>query len=137
MNVPFAPTNLTTALADVLYLALIVGVPVALKYLKAHQQALQKWLDARTTVQERAFLGSIAKEAVAYAERFASSAAGKAKMAQAIDYVQAELKRAGISIDLQTITGALQAAYAELKSTGVLAAAGPTLAAVATPAGKA
>ena len=132
-SLPFLPTSLSGALADLLYLTLIVLVPVGLRYLRDHQVALAKWYDAQTTAQERAVLSGLAHDAVAWVERYASSPAGAEKFKQAMGLVQGWLVARGIHIDLAEVEAAIQDAYAALKTSGVLAAAGPTISATAPP----
>ncbi len=131
---PFAPTTLTGILADLAFLVVIIGGPLVLKWWSTHQKGIAKWYMSQTTAQERAVLSSLAHDAVAWAERFASSPAGEQKMKQAIAFVQAALKTRGITLDVQEIIGAIQSAVAAAKVAGVLAAAGPTLAVQPTPA---
>ena len=127
MQLPFLPTNPTAVLADLAYIAILVGVPVALRYWRAHLKAIAKWYMSQTTAQERAVLSSLAHDAVAWAERYASSPAGIEKMKQAVALVQSGLKARGIAIDVTEVVAAIQAAVAAAKTSGALAAAGPTI----------
>ena len=133
MNLPFLPTTLTGALADLLYVAVRVAVPLLLRWWRAHQAAIVAWYDSQTTAQERAVLAEMAKAAVLWIERYASSPAGATKFKQAATLVQDWLVRRGIHVDAGEVAAAIQAAYAELRQSGVLAAAGPTLAVAPGP----
>ena len=136
-TLPFAPTTLTGILADLAILVVIIGAPLALKWWSNHQKGISKWYKSQTTVQERAVLSSLAHDAVAWAERYASSPAGIEKMKQAVALVQSGLKARGITVGVTEIVAAIQAAVAAAKTSGALAAAGPTLvAAQPTPAAK-
>ncbi len=136
-TLPFAPTTLTGILADVAFLAVIIGAPLALKWYRTHAVAIAAWYKAQVPAADRAVLATIAREAVVYAERFASSPAGAAKLQQAVGYVQAELKALGLNFSLTAVVAGIQAAFADLSRSGVLAAAGPTLGPAAMPAGTA
>ena len=125
MNLPFLPTTLTGALADLLYVAVLVAVPLLLRWWRTHQTAVVAWYDRQTTAQERAILAEMARAAVAWSERYASSPSGAEKFKQAANLVQGWLVRRGIHVDVAEIAAAIQAAYAELRQSGVLAAAGP------------
>ncbi len=131
MTLPLAPTNPQSALLDLLFVLLIIGAPVAYRWAKARQAQALAFYRAHTTVQQRIVLDGLAKDAVAWAERFASSPAGKQKLQQAIALVQAGLKARGITIDVTEVEAAIQAEVAAMKANGVLAAAGPSLAAQA------
>ncbi len=126
-TLPFAPTTLTGILADLAILVVIIGAPLALKWWSNHQKGISKWYKSQTTVQERAVLSSLAHDAVAWAERYASSPAGTEKMKQAVALVQSGLKARGIAIDVTEVVAAIQAAVAAAKTSGALAAAGPTI----------
>lgn len=126
-TLPFAPTTLTGILADLAILVVIIGAPLALKWWSNHQKAIAKWYMSQTTAQERAVLSSLAHDAVAWAERYASSPAGIEKMKQAVALVQSGLKARGIAIDVTEVVAAIQAAVAAAKTSGALAAAGPTI----------
>ena len=135
-TLPFAPTNLTNGLLDLVFLVIVIGAPLALKWWNAHQAAIVKYYEKHTSAEERAILATLAKDAVAWTERFASSPAGADKMKQAVALVQSWLTARGITISLAEVQAALQTAYAELKSSGVLAASGPTLAPAPAPVAK-
>lgn len=126
-SLPFVPNTLTGALADLAFLVVIVGAPLALKWWNNHQKAIAAWYRAQVPAADRAILAAIAKEGVVYAERFASSPAGAQKLQQAIGYVQGELKALGVGISLTAVVAAIQTAFADLSQSGVLAAAGPTV----------
>ena len=126
-SLPFVPNTLTGILADLAFLAVILGAPLALRWWNAHQAAITKWYRAQVPAADRAILAAIAKEGVVYAERFASSPAGAAKLQQAIGYVQAEMKTIGVNVSLTAVVAAIQQAFAGLSQSGVLAAAGPTV----------
>lgn len=130
MNLPYLPTNLSAVLADLAYLAVPVVVTAVVAWWRKHRPAVARWFQAHTTLQERTILEGLARDAVQYAEQFASSPAGAAKRQQALAYVQQALKARGWSIDVQEILGAIQSAYAAAKTAGTLAASAqavPTL----------
>ena len=131
MNVPYLPTNLSAVLADLAYLAVPVVVTAGVAWWRKHKPAVARWLRAHTTLQERTILEGLARDAVQYAEQFASSPAGTAKRQQALQYVQHALSARGVNIDVQEILGAIQSAYAAAKTSGALAASAPVPAPVA------
>ncbi len=135
-TLPFAPTNLTNGLLDLVFLVIVIGAPLALKWWNAHQAAIVKYYEKHTSAEERAILATLAKDAVAWTERFASSPQGAQKFHQATALVQGWLKARGITISLAEVSAAIQTAYSELKSSGVLAASGPTLAPAPAPVAK-
>lgn len=120
-QLPFAPTNLTNVLLDVLFLLLIFGISAGWRYLKAHQTLLLR--------------SALAKKAVLWVERFASSTDGPQKFAQAAALLEGWLKKRGINgVLIADIHADIQEAVAYLKASGVLAASGPTLTPAPAPA---
>ena len=133
MSLPFAPTTLQGVLADAVFLCVLIILPLGARWLHAHQVVLARWYDAATTAQERSVLASISNGAVAWVERYGSSPDGQAKFRQAVALVQAWLGARGITVNMTEIQAAIQDAYASMKTSGALAAAGPTVGAAALP----
>ncbi len=133
-TLPFSLATASGRLMNLLFVLVFVLGPIAYKWGTQRQAAALAFYRAHTTAQQRTVLDGLAKDAAAWAERFASSPAGEQKMKQAIAFVQAALKTRGITLDVQEIIGAIQSAVAAAKVAGVLAAAGPTLAVQPTPA---
>ena len=137
MTLPFSLGTASGRVLDGIFVALVVVVPMLVRWMQQHRAALAQWYKATTTAQERAILADMAKGAVMWVERYASSPAGQAKFKEAVNLVQGWLSTRGIHIDLVEIESAVQSLYADLQHSGVLAAAGPTLSAVdvTTPKG--
>ena len=147
-ELPFAPTSLSAILADLVFLLILGGgqagegqrprsggqaalrlaprLPFALRWLQSAQQAAAAYYRAHTTVGERQGLDGLASDAVAWAERYASSPKGEAKLKEAVAMVQAALDRRGIHVDVAEIEAAVQSAWADLRT-------GPSPAAPAAP----
>lgn|GEM_PF-3486646 len=133
-TLPFSLATASGRLMDLAFVLVFVVGPIAYKWAKQRQAAALALYRAHTTAQQRVVLDGLAKDAAAWAERFASSPAGEQKMKQAIAFVQKALGARGITLDVQEVIGAIQAAVAAAKTSGVLAAAGPTLAVQPAPA---
>lgn len=132
-TLPFSLGTASGRLLDLIFVLLVIVVPMLIRWMQQHRAALAKWYMANTTTEERAILADLAKSAVAWVERYASSPAGQDKFKQAVNLVQGWLVKRGIHIDLAEVEAAIQDAYAALKTSGVLAAAGPTISATAPP----
>lgn len=134
MSLPFSIATASGRLMDLLFLLIVVVAPMLYRWAQQHRAALSKWYQEHTTATERAVLAGLARDAVSWAERYASSPAGDAKFKQALNLVQGWLAKRGIHIDATEVEAAIQQAYADLKQSGVLAAAGPTKVAAVAPA---
>ena len=126
-SLPFSLGTASGRLLDLIFLILVIVVPMLVRWMQQHRAALAKWYMANTTTEERTILADLAKSAVSWVERYASSPAGQDKFKQAVNLVQGWLVKRGIHVDLAEVEGVIQQVYAELKATGVLAAAGPTI----------
>ena len=133
MTLPFSLGTASGRLLDLVFVVLVIVVPMLIRWMQQHRAALAQWYKATTTAQERAILADMAKGAVSWVERYASSPAGQAKFKEAVNLVQGWLSKRGIHIDLAEVESAIQSAYADLRHSGVLAAAGPTLSAADAP----
>ena len=116
-QLPFAPTSLSAILGDLVFLLILTGGPLALQWLRSAQQAAAAYYRAHTSVGERQVLDGLAGDAVAWAERYASSPAGRVKFKEAVAMVQAALDRRGIRLDVAEIEAAVQSAWCDLRQT--------------------
>lgn len=126
-TLPFSLGTASGRLLDLIFVLLVIVVPMLVRWMNQHRAALAKWYAANTTTEERTVLADLAKSAVSWVERYASSPAGDAKFKQAVNLVQGWLVKRGIHIDLAEVEATIQSVYAEIKASGVLAAAGPTI----------
>ena len=126
-SLPFSLDTPSGRLLDLIFVLLVIVVPMLVRWMQQHRAALAKWYMANTTTEERTILADLARSAVSWVERYASSPAGQDKFKQAVNLVQGWLVKRGIHVDLAEVEGVIQQVYAELKATGVLAAAGPTI----------
>ena len=117
-------------------LALLLLSLGAVALYRAHRAAIAAWIRLHTTAQERAVLAALAHDAVLWVERFGASPAGQAKFAAAVALVTKWLAARGLVLAEGAVEAAIQAAFAALSQSGVLAASGPNVHA-APPAPKA
>ena len=114
-ELPFAPTNLTNVLADLVFVLVLAGGPLLLRWAQVLQAQALTYYRTHTTAGERVVLGTLAKDAAAWAERYAKSPEAQAKLAEAMKMVQAGLKRRDIQVDPSEIEAAVVAAMVELE----------------------
>lgn len=117
-ELPFAPTNLTAVLADLVFVLVLAGGPLVLRWLQAVQAAAVAYYRAHTTAGERAVLDGLAEDAAAWAERYAKSPEAEAKLKEAITMVQAALKRRGLDVAASEVEAAVLAALRDLEHRG-------------------
>ncbi|WP_068775791.1 phage holin, LLH family [Paenibacillus sp. FJAT-26967] len=96
---------LVTALVSVLTVAITAGKTLAIN-----------WLQARTSAAQQEVIGRIAREAMAYAEKYAIPK-GVAKLDEAMDYAAQELRQRGINVDSKKLRGVIEAAWMEHNKT--------------------
>lgn len=114
-DLPFAPTNLTAILADLVFVLVLAGGPLLLRWARVLQVSALTYYRTHTSVGERAVLGGLAQDAAAWAERFAQSPEAEAKLKEAVAMVQAALKRRGIQLDIAEIEAAVVAGISDLE----------------------
>ncbi len=105
-------TAIVTAIIGVLASMIIVG-------LKAIQNKVDKWLEARTTAAQRETIHKVASEAFALAQTTFKELGGEAKLQEALSYALKQLGKRGISVSAQEVQAAIEKAYLDYKAKAV------------------
>ncbi len=121
-ELPFAPTSLTGILADLVFVLILAGGPMMLRWFQGVQTAAVAYYRAHTTAGERAVLTGLAEDAAAWAEHCAKSPEAAAKLKEAVTIVQAALQRRGIDVNAAEVEAAVAAALHKLQNPGTPAA---------------
>lgn len=72
-----------------------------------------RWIDSRTTKEQRDLIYRIAGEAFSYAEQIFREAGGERKLEVAMQYVSRQLKRRGLDLTEEEIRAAIERAVLE------------------------
>jgi len=90
----------------------LVGVLVTVLLFTIHelQSRVRKWIEARTTIEQRDTLYRLAGEAMALSETLYAQLGGEEKLNQACRYVTSRVAELGFTVQPETVRAAVEGA---------------------------